>query len=87
MNFWPHFPFLSILSIFLPALSIFIQCFQRNLLQISMSHRSLIVSFAKIGLVQGRTLFKGVITIALFAVILAQFGRNTKKKIAPNCIQ
>jgi hypothetical protein len=52
-----------------------------------MSHRSLIVSFAKIGLVQGRTLFKGVITIALFAVILAQFGRNTKKKIAPNCIQ
>ena len=51
-------------------------CFQRNLLYISMSYRSLIVKLAKIGLVKTVLYLR-----ALVAVILAQFGRNPIKKM------
>jgi hypothetical protein len=82
VNFWPYFPLLSILSIFLP------RTFHIYSL---LSAKSVIdryvtpfigCEFCENWFSEDRTLLKGVITISLAATILAQFGRNPIKKMS-----
>jgi hypothetical protein len=64
---------------FLPALSIFIHCFQRIIdLYVTPFTNC---EFCENCFSEGRTLFKGVNTVVLVAAFLTQFGRNPIKKM------